>query len=292
MSSVEIMSAPDVSAIPAGRYLLGDAFGEGYEFDGEGPQREVVLDGFDIDVTPVTNARFAEFVEATGHVTDAERYGSSAVFHSAVAARREQVIGRSPGASWWLLVEGADWRHPHGPLMDLEGLEEHPVVHVSWADASAYAAWAGRELPTEQQWEAAARGGLVGARFAWGDELTPDGTWMCNIWQGRFPVVNTAEDGWLATSPVRAFPPNGYGIYDVTGNVWEWCSDRFATVPATTSTAPAPRLLPLVQEERRVTRGGSYLCHQSYCHRYRVAARTGNTPDSTMGNCGFRTVSA
>lgn len=287
------MSAPrplhDVRPVPGGAYLLGDAFDEGYPFDGEGPQHLVELAPFDIDAAPVTNVAFARFVEATGHVTDAERYGDSAVFHLAVRARREHVSGRSGGAPWWLLVTGADWRHPYGPLSDLEDLDDHPVVHVSWRDAVAYADWAGRALPTEWQWEAAARGGLPGARYAWGDELTPAGQWMCNIWQGRFPTENTREDGWLATSPVGSYPPNGYGLVDVAGNVWEWCADRFETVTPSTEGA---RMLPVVQEERRVTRGGSYLCHDSYCNRYRVAARTGNTPDSTTGNCGFRTVSA
>lgn len=278
--------------IPHGRYLLGDAFDEGYPFDGEGPQRLVDVPAFDIDETPVTNTQFARFVEATGHVTDAERYGSSAVFHLAVAAPRRSIIGSAGGAPWWLLVDGADWRHPFGPLSDISELGEHPVVHVSWADAAAYAAWAGRALPTEVQWETAARGGLVGARFAWGDDLNPGGRWMCNIWQGRFPTLNTREDGWPATSPVRSYPPNGYGVYDVAGNVWEWCADRFTTVPTAAPRDAASPLLPVVQEERRVTRGGSYLCHDSYCNRYRVAARTGNTPDSTTGNCGFRTVSA
>ncbi len=276
--------------IPADRYLLGDAFDEGYPFDAESPQREVELEGFDIDATPVTNAAFRRFVDATAYVTEAETFGDSAVFHLAVAARPEHVRGRFGSAPWWLSVAGADWRHPNGPLSSVDGLDDHPVVHVSWADAQAYAAWAGRALPTEAQWEAAARGGLRGARYAWGDDLTPGGRWMCNIWQGRFPTHNTREDGWLTTSPVGTYPANGFGLVDVAGNVWEWCADRFETVAPASSFGA--RSLPIVQEERRVTRGGSYLCHESYCNRYRVAARTGNTPDSTMGNCGFRTVSA
>lgn len=282
-------SAPDVCHIPGGAYLLGDAFDEGYPFDSEGPQHTVDLEAFDIDATPVTNAAFERFVRATGYVTDAENYGDSAVFHLAVGARRDQVLGSAPGAPWWLSVKGADWKHPYGPESDLADLADHPVVHVSWRDASSYAEWAGRALPSEWQWEAAARGGLIGARYAWGDELTPDAKWMCNIWQGRFPTHNTREDGWLATSPVGTYPGNGFGLFDVAGNVWEWCAERFET---TAAHAPnGSRGLPIVQPERRVTRGGSYLCHDSYCNRYRVAARTGNTPDSTMGNCGFRTVS-
>lgn len=291
MEDVTPSSAAGTRPIPAGRYLLGDAFGEGYPFDGEGPQREVELEAFDIDAAPVTNDRFAAFVDASGYVTEAEQLGDSAVFHLAVAAEPADIRGRFPSAPWWVSVAGADWRHPSGRHSDLAGLGSHPVVHVSWADAQAYAEWAGRALPTEAQWEAAARGGLRGARYAWGDELTPSGQWMCNIWQGRFPTHNTREDGWLTTSPVGTYPANGYGMYDVAGNVWEWCADRFETVgPAASRTGAA--LLPVVQEERRATRGGSYLCHESYCNRYRVAARTGNTPDSSMGNCGFRTVSA
>ena len=280
----------DIRPVPGGSYLLGDAFGEGYPFDAEGPQRTVELAAFDIDATPVTNAAFARFVDAAGYVTDAERYGDSAVFHLAAAARPADILGRATGAPWWLSVRGADWRHPYGPLSSLENLENHPVVHVSWRDAHAYAQWVGRALPNEHQWEAAARGGLVGARYAWGDDLTPDGEWMCNIWQGRFPTHNTREDGWLTTSPVRSYPPNGYGLFDVAGNVWEWCADRFETVSPPVDGGRSP-LLPIAQDERRVTRGGSYLCHESYCNRYRVAARTGNTPESTVGNCGFRTVS-
>ncbi|WP_402469452.1 formylglycine-generating enzyme family protein [Isoptericola aurantiacus] len=285
--------------VPGGRYRLGDHFDEGYPADGESPTFEVAVEGFDIDATPVTNAQFGAFVEATGHQTDAERYGDSAVFHLAVAARPEDVVGRSGAAPWWLRVRGADWRHPYGPTSGIDDLAEHPVVHVSWADARAYAGWAGCSLPTEAQWEVAARGGLVGARFAWGDELTPGGRWMCNIWQGRFPTRNTAEDGWLATSPVATYPPNGYGLYDVAGNVWEWCEDVFrAARPDQGARVDdgGRRHLGLADDGvtaaplRRVTRGGSYLCHDSYCHRYRVAARTGNTPDSTAGNCGFRTV--
>lgn len=288
--AVSVIFAPSgTRSVPGGAYRLGDHFSEGHPFDAEGPPHTVELDAFDIDAAPVTNAAFARFVEETGFVTDAERYGNSAVFHLAVRARPDHIVGRSSSAPWWTLVEGADWRHPYGPVSDLRELDDHPVVHVSWHDASAYAEWAGRALPSEWQWEAAARGGLDGARYAWGDELTPDGQWMCNIWQGVFPTSNTREDGWLATSPVGTFPPNGLGLFDVAGNVWEWCADRFETTSGDASPTGA-RLLPVAQEERRVTRGGSYLCHDSYCNRYRVGARTGNTPDSTTGNCGFRTV--
>ena len=199
-------------------------------------------------------------------------------------------MSRVPGAPWWVGVRRADWRHPGGSLSDLDGLDEHPVVHVSWNDALAYCRWAGRRLPTEAEWERASRGGLEGARYPWGDELLPDGVWRTNIWQGRFPVENTREDGWLTTAPVRSFPPNGFGLHETVGNVWEWCADWFdpgwyRRSPATDPTGPE-------RGPGRVMRGGSYLCHDSYCNRYRNAARTGNTPDSSSGNTGFRTVAA
>jgi sulfatase modifying factor 1 len=172
---------------------------------------------------------------------------------------------------WWCGVRGAYWRAPEGPASDLDGRWDHPVVHVSWDDALAYCRWAGRRLPTEAEWEYAARGGLDQARFPWGDELTPGCEHRCNIWQGRFPVRDTAEDGYSGTAPVDAYRPNGYGLFNVSGNVWEWCADWFDG-----------------SRSQRAMRGGSYLCHESYCNRYRVAARTANTPDSATGNLGFR----
>ncbi|WP_374211353.1 MULTISPECIES: formylglycine-generating enzyme family protein [unclassified Streptomyces] len=278
--------AHDQVTLPGDEFLMGDAFDEGYPADGEQPVHAVRVAPFAIDVTAVTVAMFETFVADSAYVTVAEREGSSAVFHLAAAAERANVLGADPAAPWWLDVRGADWRHPHGPLSAAE--PDHPVVHVAWDDAMAYCAWAGHRLPTEAEWEYAARGGLEGRRFAWGDELTPDGRWLCNIWQGRFPYANTGTDGWLATAPVRSYPPNGLGLYEVAGNVWEWCADWFAAdyyarSPSTDPKGPE-------RGERRVIRGGSYLCHHTYCHRYRVAARSANTPASSSGNCGFRTV--
>ncbi|MEZ5096662.1 MAG: formylglycine-generating enzyme family protein [Nocardioides sp.] len=247
---------------------------------------EVRLADFRMDATTVTNAAFATFVKDSGHVTTAEREGTSAVFHLAFAGDPAHVLGRASGTPWWLVVRGADWRHPEGPGSDVSRRSNHPVVHVSHDDARAYAGWVGKRLPTEAEWEAAARGGLEGARFAWGDELLPGGRWRCNIFQGTFPLENTVEDGYATTAPVRTFPPNGYGLFQTAGNVWEWCADWFdpayyAQAPLDSPTGPA-------DGTARVIRGGSYLCHDSYCHRYRVAARSSAPPDSTAANLGFR----
>jgi sulfatase modifying factor 1 len=272
--------------IPAQSFTMGDATGDGRTGDGELPVHEVALGAFSIDTTSVTNADFASFVEATGFRTEAETFGFSAVFHLAVRARPADVMGTAPGTPWWVGVTGADWAHPGGPLSTVDGLDEHPAVHISWNDAVAYCAWAGRRLPTEAEWELASRGGLLGARYPWGDELGEE--WNCNIWQGRFPAVNTEEDGWLTTAPVRSFTPNGYGLWQTVGNVWEWCGDWWN--PGYYGQSPDADPIGPDSGEQRVLRGGSYLCHDSYCNRYRNSARSSNTPDSSMGNAGFRTV--
>ncbi|WP_334173349.1 formylglycine-generating enzyme family protein [Sinomonas sp.] len=275
-------------AVPGALFQMGDPFGEGYPSDGETPVHEVEVPDFRIDATAVTNAMFAAFVEATGYRTEAERYGTSAVFHLLVKANDDDVVGAAAGAPWWLNVRGADWAHPRGTLSHWTEVPDHPVVQVSWHDAEAYCEWAGRRLPTEAQWEYAARGGLVGKRYAWGDELTPGGQHRCNIWQGTFPTVNTEDDGFLGTAPVKTFPPNGHGLYEMAGNTWEWCRDWF--LPKYYRNSPRENPQGPTIGAGRVMRGGSYLCHESYCNRYRVAARTSNTPDSSSGNCSFRTV--
>jgi formylglycine-generating enzyme required for sulfatase activity len=272
--------------VPAGTFAMGDAFDEGYPADGETPVHDVRLAAFRMDATAVTNAQFAAFVKDTGYVTGAEEFGVSAVFHLAFAGDPRHVVNRAAGVPWWLAVRGASWRAPEGPGSDVSRRQNHPVVHVSWYDAAAYAAWAGKRLPTEAEWEYAARGGLTGRRFAWGDEITPRGRWMCNIWQGTFPTVNTVEDGYLTTAPAKSFAPNGYGLSCTAGNVWEWCADWFAPDYYRHSPEQDPQGPP--DGEQRVMRGGSYLCHDSYCNRYRVAARSSNTPESTSGNTGFR----
>jgi formylglycine-generating enzyme required for sulfatase activity len=271
--------------LPGGEFLMGSDDPAGYPTDGEGPVRTVAVRPFLIDPYAVTNERFAAFAGATGYITDAQRYGWSFVFAGLLPDDFTETRGVA-SAPWWRQVEGADWRHPEGPQSGLSGRDDHPVVHISWADAMAYCAWAGVRLPTEAEWEYAARGGLEGNRYPWGDELTPGGEYLCNIWQGKFPHRNTCEDGFYGTAPVGTFPPNGYGLYEMTGNAWEWCGDWFSPTyyrDGTRDDRHGPE-----EGTHRVIRGGSYLCHESYCFRYRVAARSASTPDSSTGNMGFR----
>ncbi|WP_297609755.1 formylglycine-generating enzyme family protein [Nocardia sp.] len=282
------VAAGDVSgmiALPGGEFLMGAEDGSGYSDDGEGPVRPVRLRPFLIDACAVTNNEFEVFTEATGYRTEAERLEWSYVFAGFLPAALRRSAPRPERTPWWCGVAGAIWRHPEGPGSELDGRGDHPVVHVSWNDARAYCDWIGKRLPTEAEWEYAARGGLVQARYPWGDELDPGGEYLCNIWRGSFPGKNTAADGYRGTAPVNAFPPNGFGLYNTCGNVWEWCADRWGTHhEAGTPVDPAgPRTGP-----NRVIRGGSHMCHDSYCFRYRVAARSSNSPDSSAGHTGFR----
>lgn len=275
--------------IASGTFVMGDSSGDRNPADGEVPQHPVTVAAFDIDTTSVTNSAFEAFVTATGYRTEAETFGYSAVFHLAFAAPPETIVGRPAQTPWWYAVSGADWRHPGGSDSSIAGLDDHPVVHVSWNDAQAYCAWAGRRLPTEAEWEYAARGGLEAKKYPWGDDEVDAGGWRANIFQGTFPSKNTVDDGHLTTAPVRSFEPNGYGLWQMVGNVWEWCEDRFSPRTYTHDARTDPR--GAATGGVRVMRGGSYLCHDSYCNRYRNSARTQNTPDSSMGNAGFRTVS-
>lgn len=274
--------------VPAGHFLMGDSSGDENPADGETPVHVVEVRAFSIDATTVTNQAFAEFVQATGYETEAETFGYSAVFHLAVSAPERDVLGSPPQAPWWWGIRGATWRHPGGSGSTIDGLEQHPVVHVSWNDAQAYCDWAGRRLPTEAEWEYAARGGVDAAKYPWGNDHVDAGGWRANIFQGQFPLLNTAEDGWATTAPVRSFEANGYGLWQPVGNVWEWCADWFDARYYRESPTQNPRGPEIGTQ--RVLRGGSYLCHISYCNRYRNSARSQNTPDSSMGNAGFRTV--
>ncbi|WP_346777012.1 formylglycine-generating enzyme family protein [Streptomyces sp. HNM0575] len=281
--------------LPGGAFLMGcdDA---PYPADGEGPVREVTLAPFRLAATAVTTAEFAAFTAATGHRTDAERYGWSFVFGGFLPPDFPPTRAAA-AAPWWRQVYGADWRRPEGPGSSADGREDHPVVHVSHNDALAYCTWAGARLPAEAEWEYGARGGLTGMPYPWGDEREPHGAYRMNIWRGSFPDRNTAADGHAGTCPVDAFPANGHGLFNMTGNVWEWCADPFTTGPDRDAGSGADRDAdpgagagsgPGPGPDSRALRGGSHLCHESYCLRYRTSARMGNSPDSSSGNTGFR----
>lgn len=276
--------------LDGGTFLMGTDSDVGFPRDGEGPVREVTLDAFYMDACPVTNQQFHEFVRATGYRTEAERFGWSFVFQGHIPPQRrsELVDATVSGVNWWCKVASADWRHPEGPDSSIAARADHPVLHVTWNDASEFCKWAGKRLPTEAEWEYAARGGLEQKLYPLGDELTPGGRHLCNVWQGEFPDRDLAEDGYSAVAPAAAFPPNGYGLFTITGNAWEWCGDWFHPTYHITAT----RRNPVGPEagSARVLKGGSYLCHHSYCNRYRVAARTSNTPDSSTTNISFRCV--
>lgn len=300
-------------------FVQGDSFTMGSLnfYPEEAPLLKVRVDSFWIDETPVTNREFARFVEATGHVTVAEippdprdypgMLPELAQPGSLVSYKPERPVDMANAANWWRFEFGANWRHPQGRGSDLAGLDDHPVVHVAYDDAKAYAKWAGKSLPTEAEWEFAARGGLERAEYAWGDELAPEGLMLANYWQGPFPYGNTMLDGWERTSPVRSYPPNGWGLYDMIGNTWEWTSDWWAERQelahkkrGACCTVPNPRggvrrnsfdpSQPHVKIGRKVLKGGSHLCAENYCQRYRPAARHPEMIDTSTSHIGFRCV--
>jgi sulfatase modifying factor 1 len=291
----------DMVKVPGGRYRAGDS----RFYVEEQPVETLTVGDLWADVFPVTNEQFAEFTSRTGHVTVAENPPSAADFDEAqselmvpgslVFTGTAGPVPLDDWTRWWSWVPGADWRHPRGPGSSLEGRERHPVVHVGFEDALAYAAWAGKSLPIEAEWEHLARGGLDGATYAWGDDPMPGGKVMANTWQGRFPWESTSPYGFASTSPVGDFPPNGFGLHDVTGNVWEWTASAWtetrvgAGAPAAHSCC-APTVPTLSEADRRVTKGGSHLCAPSYCLRYRPAARQGQTVRSSASHLGFRCV--
>jgi len=265
--------------IPAGTFSMGSAKG----FPHEGPVHEVTLDAFYMDTHEVTNAEFAKFVEETGYVTEAETWGWSLDF-----APDDRQGMRVPNAAWWLKVDGVTWKTPTGPGSSIEGMEDYPAVQVSWTDAVAYADWAGKRLPTEAEWEYAARGGLEQNEFPWGNDFKPGKKHHMNIWQGRFPETHSPTDGYEAIAPVGRYPANPYGLYDMAGNVWEWCSDWYGEQYYAESPTKNPQGPELGDE--KVTRGGSYLCAGNYCVGYRVSHRNKTATDSGLPHSGFRCV--
>ena len=279
-------AGPNFARIDACDFTMGCDGPDAIAVDGEGPVRRVELSTYEIATTCVTNREFGDFVRATKYVTDAERLGYSFVFYLQVpAAWRTRARQTAADLAWWLPVAYASWQRPEGAGSHIHARTDHPVVHVSWHDAQAYCGWSGTRLPTEAEWECAARGGLEGRRFAWGDELRDADGWHANVWQGEFP--NAPAAGWQpGPMPVTSFAPNGSGLYNVCGNVWEWCDDWFAPTYHDETAARDPRFTR--PTGRRSMRGGSYLCHDSYCNRYRVGARSSNTPEGTSGNLGFR----
>jgi formylglycine-generating enzyme len=297
--------------IPGGTFRMGSD----KHYPEEAPAHRVTVDGFWIDRTPVTNREFRRFVNATGYVTLAEIKPKATDYPGALPhmLKAGSLVFTPPGRAvdlrdWgqcWAFKFGASWRRPYGPRSSISGLDEHPVVHVAWCDVEAYAKWAGKELPTEAEWEFAARGGLDGAEFAWGDELSPGGKHLANTWQGLFPNQNLAQDGYERTSPVTAFPPNAYGLYDMIGNVWEWTADWWSQrhqtdAPKACCIPENPRggpeaashdpCHPIAKIARKVLKGGSHLCAPNYCRRYRPAARHAQQIDSSMSHIGFRCV--
>ena len=294
IKSLEKTNFDDMVCIPHGSFLMGTDYEKAFQDDAEGPVRRVEIDAFYIDKYAVSNSKFASFIQATHYITDAEKYGWSFVFHLLLPPQQAKALhqmGRSvAGLEWWLQVEGAYWNKPEGPNSSLTGRENHPVAHISYNDALAYCKWAGKRLPTEAEWEYAARGGLEQNLYAWGNELTPEGEHQCNIWQGEFPISNSLDDGFLGTAPVDHYKPNAYGLYNMSGNVWEWCQDWWTNEPKQKGGNRNPRGPVSDSMNRKLMKGGSFLCHDSYCNRYRVAARTSNTIDSSASNLGFRCV--
>lgn len=308
-SSLEITQ--DMSFIPGGTFRMGSDT----HYPEEAPAHRASVDGFWIDRTPVTNRQFKAFVNATGHVTFAEKTPDikrypGALPHLIFAGSLVFTPPRRPvdlrdWSKWWTLLKGACWRRPYGPKSNIQSLDDHPVVHVTFEDALAYARWVGKDLPTEAEWEYAARGGMDAAEYAWGDELTPGGVHLANTWQGAFPHENLREDGYDRTSPIRSYPPNGYGLYDMIGNVWEWTTDWYGhkheADPAKACCIPQnPRggpedasydpAQPATRIPRKVIKGGSHLCAPNYCRRYRPAARHAEPIDTSTSHLGFRCI--
>jgi sulfatase modifying factor 1 len=288
-------SKKGMALIPSQKFLMGSESTKVFHGDGEGPIRKVELPSYWIDETSVTNREFAGFIEDTGYKTEAETYGWSFVFEGQLSEKtlNNHFQGRSQNPAWWVGISGAKWDAPYGPESSILEILDHPVVHVSWHDALAFAKWCGKRIPTEAEWECAARGGLQQKTYPWGDDFEMDNKPRANIWQGDFPSVNLALDGYSATAPARSFEPNGYGLYNCVGNVWEWTADWFSPNWHQVE-GELSRVSPKGPDSGtgKVTKGGSFMCHDSYCNRYRVSARTMSTPDTSLSHTGFRLVSS
>lgn len=279
--------------IPKGNYEIGTNSKEGFEFDLEGPKVQVKLPNFYIDETTVTNQEFQKFVTKTGYVSDAEKFGSSFVFHYFLDEETKAISEKVNQSGWWYEVAGANWKHPAGPNSSIKEKMDHPVVQVSRNDAIAFSQWAGKRLPTEAEWEIAAKGGTDRERYPWGEELLENEEYHCNIWQGNFPFENDGLDGYVDTAPVRTYEPNLYGCYQMIGNVWEWCLNPARINLSEFNSYTGKHFWKNYQikdDQMYAIRGGSFLCHQSYCKRYRIAARNGNSGMSASNNLGFRCV--
>ncbi|MNJ46330.1 Serine/threonine-protein kinase pkn1 [compost metagenome] len=279
--------------IPEGQYEIGTNSEDGFPADLEGPKVSIATSAFHIDETTVTNEAFSMFIEDTHYVTEAERFGWSFVFSYFLnedTKRNSQLI---PNMSWWYAVKDANWRQPEGPNSTILNRKDHPVVQVSRNDAIAYCNWAGKRLPTEAEWEIAAKGGTHFEKYPWGLDLLENDKYHCNIWQGEFPFTNDLSDGFAGTAPAKHYDPNGYGCYQMIGNVWEWCSNP-ARIPLSQFQSSSSEYFwnnyQQIDDEVYAIRGGSFLCHQSYCKRYRIAARNGNSGMSAANNMGFRCV--
>ena len=313
--AAEINTPPGMVWIPAGEFTMGTSAAD--SFVNERPAHRVKVNGFWMDVHDVTNDEFRKFIQATGYVTTAERKpdwnamkqelppgtpkpdDSLLVPGSLVFVGTSGPVDLTDYSQWWRWTPGANWRHPDGPASDLKNKGNYPVVQVTWDDAIAYTKWAGKRLPTEAEWEYAARGGLENKRYAWGDAFRPDGKYMANIWTGKFPYLNTKEDGFAGLAPVKSFPPNGYGLYDMAGNAWQWCADWYSAsayagedvICCFNPTGPGKSYDPDEPYAiKRVVKGGSFLCNASYCESYRPSARRGETPDTSTCHIGFRCV--
>ena len=309
--SIDISKPPfaDMVWIPGGTFLMGSD----HHYPEEAPAHTVTVDGCWMDTRTVTNTQFQRFVKETGYLTLSERVPNAADYPGAkpellvpasvTFQKPPHRVDLSNHYNWWGYVPGANWRHPEGPASSLKGCANHPVVHVAYEDAQAYATWAGKELPTEAEWEFAARGGLDGAEFAWGDEFMPNGKFMANTWQGEFPWQNLLTDGYEGTAPVGSFPPNGYGLYDMAGNVWEWTTDWYqehGQLPHSCCASFNPKggdpeqsydpCVPEIKIPRKVMKGGSFLCAPNYCRRYRPAARMPQPIDTSTCHLGFRCI--